>query len=324
MKDVTWRKSLSRPEEIAAEVRRTVGRVNPCIAAGPDNIPGQVLRHCAAQLTEGLIDISNISLQQPTVLAGFKAATIISVPKKATVPGLNNYCLEALTVMKCFEQLVMDCIKSHLPATLDPFLFANHSNSSTPFLSHLENNVLYTRMLVIDFTSALNMFISSRLVGKLSLLELNTPFFNWILDFLMGRPLSIQLGSNISGSITPSTGAPQGCVLSPPLFTVLTHNFTVRFCSKHIIKFICDTTVVDLISNSDEVAYREEVERLIKWGKNNNFSCNMAKTKKMIVDFRKARVSQSESDEHEVPWCVQTWTHNISALARRHTSIYIF
>ena len=41
-----------------------------------------------------------------------------------------------------------------------------------------------------------------------------------------------------------------------------------------------DTTVVGLITNIDETAYREEVRE-------NNLTLNFDKTKEMIVDFRK-------------------------------------
>ncbi len=39
-----------------ADARKTLSRINPCKAAGPDNIPGRVLRDCAAQLTDVLTD----------------------------------------------------------------------------------------------------------------------------------------------------------------------------------------------------------------------------------------------------------------------------
>ncbi|KAI3374509.1 hypothetical protein L3Q82_006328 [Scortum barcoo] len=49
----------------AAEVRRTLQRINPRKAAGPNNISGRVLKGCAYQLTEVLMtDIFNTSLQQ--------------------------------------------------------------------------------------------------------------------------------------------------------------------------------------------------------------------------------------------------------------------
>ncbi|KAK3545389.1 hypothetical protein QTP70_006285 [Hemibagrus guttatus] len=61
------------------------------------------------------------------------------------------------------------------------------------------------------------------LIEKLSLLGLNTSLCNSILDFLTGRPQSVRIGNSISSTTTLSTGAPQGCVLSPLLFTLLTH-----------------------------------------------------------------------------------------------------
>ena len=50
-----------------------------------------------------------------------------------------------------------------------------------------------------------------------------------------------------------------------------------------------DTTVVDLITDNDETAYREEVRDLAVWCKDNNLSRNVIKTKEMIVDYRKRR-----------------------------------
>ena len=52
-----------------------------------------------------------------------------------------------------------------------------------------------------------------------------------------------------------------------------------RYDSITIIKFADDTTVVGLITNNDETAYREEVRDLAGWCPNNNLSLNVIKTK---------------------------------------------
>ncbi|KAK3565404.1 hypothetical protein QTP86_007938 [Hemibagrus guttatus] len=77
---------------------------------------------------------------------------------------------------------------------------------------------------------------------------INTSLCNWILDFLTGRPQSVQIRNSTSSATTLNTGAPQGCVLSPLLFTLLTHDCATMHSSNHIIKFADDTTVVGLIS----------------------------------------------------------------------------
>ncbi len=245
-----------------ADVRKTLSRINPRKAAGPDNIPGRVLKDCAAQLTDVLTDIFNTSLSQAVVPTCLKSTTIIPVPKKSPVSCLNDYRPIALTpiMMKCFERLVMHNIKNSLPNTLDPLQFAYRPNRSTDdaisstlhlALTHLENKDSYVRMLFIDFSSAFNTIIPQQLINKLNLLGLNNSLCNWILDFLTGRPQSVRVGHNTSSTTTLSTGAPQGCVLSPLLFTLLTHDCTAKFSSNHIIKFADDTTVVGLISNND-------------------------------------------------------------------------
>ncbi|KAI2665140.1 hypothetical protein H4Q32_021349 [Labeo rohita] len=264
-------------------------RINPRKAAGPDNILGRALRDCAAQLTDVLTDIFNSSLSQAVVPTCLKSTSIIPVPKKSPVSCLYDYRPIALTpiMMKCFERLVMHHIKSSLPNTLDPFQFAYRPNRSTDdaisstlhlALTHLEQKDSYVRVLFIDFSSAFNTIIPQQLIHKLNLLGINASLCNWILDFLTGRPQSVRVGRNTSSTTTLSTGAPQGCVLSLLLFTLLTHDCTAKFSSNHIIKFAGDTTVVGLISNNDETHYREEVAQLAKWCGANNLSLNVEET----------------------------------------------
>ncbi|CAI5669471.1 unnamed protein product [Oreochromis niloticus] len=59
--------------------------------------------------------------------------------------------------------------------------------------------------------------------------------------------------------------------------------------SNIIVKFADDTTVVGLITNGDETAYREEVSALTHWCQDNHLTFNVAKTKELIVDFRRCR-----------------------------------
>ncbi|KAJ8352219.1 hypothetical protein SKAU_G00236950 [Synaphobranchus kaupii] len=117
-------------------------------------------------------------------------------------------------------------------------------------------------MLFIDFSSAFNTIIPQQLICKLDQLGLNTSLCNWLLDFLSERPQAVRVGNNTSSSITLSTGAPQGCVLSPLLFTLLTHDCTTTYSTNHMVKFADDTTLVGLITKDDETHYKKEVDLL--------------------------------------------------------------
>jgi hypothetical protein len=54
------------------------------------------------------------------------------------------------------------------------------------------------RMLYIDYSSAFNTVVPSKLIPKLRALGLNTSLCNYILDFLTGRPQVARVGNNTS------------------------------------------------------------------------------------------------------------------------------
>jgi hypothetical protein len=60
-----------------------------------------------------------------------------------------------------------------------------------------------------------------------------------------------------------------------------------------VIKITFVTTVVCLVTNNDETAYREDIRDLAMWCQDNNLSLNMIKTKEMIMDYRKRRAEHA-------------------------------
>uniref|UniRef100_A0A1A8EWU0 Reverse transcriptase domain-containing protein n=1 Tax=Nothobranchius korthausae TaxID=1143690 RepID=A0A1A8EWU0_9TELE len=154
-------------------------------------------------------------------------------------------------------------------------------------LSHLEQRQSYVRMLFVDYSSAFNTIIPDILINKLVTLGLPPLTCAWIKDFLTNRPQTVRLGPHLSSTRTLSTGSPQGCVLSPLLYSLYTHDCSPTHNNTLIIKFADDTTVVGLISKGDEAEYREEVLKLAAWCSENNLSLNTRKTKELIVDFRR-------------------------------------
>ncbi len=236
-------------------------------------------------------------------ITGFKGIKPATVNIAASLPDeLNTFYARfeavALTPIfsKCFEKLVRDYICSVLPASLDPLQFAYRSNSSTDdaiaftlhtALSHLENKNTFLRMLFVDYSSAFNTIMPATLVAKLQTLGLNRSLCSWILDFLTGRSQVVRMGNNTSSPLILNTGAPQDCVLSPLLYSLYTHDCTATHSSNVIVKFADDTTVIGLITDNDETAYREEVSTLTKWCQENHLSLNIDKTKELVVDYRR-------------------------------------
>ena len=109
---------------------------------------------------------------------------------------------------------------------------------------------LYVRMLFIGYSSAFNTIVPTKLITKLRTLGLNTSLCNWILDFLTGRLQVVRVGNNMSAPLILNTGAPQGCVLSPLLYSLFTQDCMPKHDSHTIIKFADNTKVVGLITTT--------------------------------------------------------------------------
>lgn len=66
-----------------------------------------------------------------------------------------------------------------------------------------------------------------------------------------------------------------------------------------IVNFADDITVTGFIS-SDESNYRKEVESVVNWCNSNTLHLNDAKTKALLIDFRKGSPSQSPLEINNV------------------------
>ncbi|KAF7651059.1 hypothetical protein LDENG_00116650, partial [Lucifuga dentata] len=248
------------------------------------------LKHCADQLSPVFTDIFNTSLETCHLPACFKSSTIIPIPKKPRTTGLNDYRPTALTsvVMKSFEHLVLSHLKAITDPLLDPLQFTYRANRSVDdavnmalhfILQHLDSLGTYARILFVDFSSAFNTIIPALLQDKLSQLNVPDSTCRWITDFLSDRRQHVRL--------TISTGSPQGCILSPLLFSLYTNSYTSSHQSIKLLKFAEDTTLIGFISGEDESAYRWEIDHLVTWCRHNNLELNALKTVEMIVDYRK-------------------------------------
>ncbi|KAF7702465.1 hypothetical protein HF521_001748, partial [Silurus meridionalis] len=155
---------------------------------------------------------------------------------------------------------------------LDPLQFAYRANSSVDdavnmglnyILQQLDSPGTYAQILFVEFSLAFNTIIPGILHAKLLNLTIPPAICQWITSFLTGRKQQVRLGGVTSGTRTVSTGAPQGCVLSPLLFSLYTNDCTSSDPTIKLLKFADDTTLIGLIQDGDESAYEQEVKQLV-------------------------------------------------------------
>ena len=216
------------------DVRNILRRVKVNKATGPDDISNRILKTCYQQLAPIFTRLYQLTLDLGVIPQIWKTSSIIPVPKgnrKGRSTDLNAFCPVALTsnVMKCLERLILKHLLSQAGSFIDPFQFAYRQNRGVEdavlvllygIYSHLDIPKSYVRCTFIDLSSAFNTITPHLLINKLIEMEVDVKIVLWVHNFLTNRQQSVRLGNIKSPTLLTNTGAPQGCVLSPVIFTV--------------------------------------------------------------------------------------------------------
>ncbi|KAK3570325.1 hypothetical protein QTP86_017161 [Hemibagrus guttatus] len=128
-------------------------------APGPDGVTPACLKTCADRLAFIFSQIFNRSLELCEVPACFKHSTIIPIPKKPKITGLNDYRPVALTsvVMKSFERLLLkftdDTTVIGLIQHSDESAYRQEIEQLAAWcnLNNLELHTLKTVEMIVDF-----------------------------------------------------------------------------------------------------------------------------------------------------------------------------
>ena len=84
----------------------------------------------------------------------------------------------------------------------------------------------------------------------------------WIFDYLTNRLQYIRLNGVLPSVICTNTGAPQGTVLAPFLFSLYTADCISTDESCPLVKFVDDTELVGKISNDEDALSHEQLKTL--------------------------------------------------------------
>lgn len=85
----------------------------------------------------------------------------------------------------------------------------------------LDGAETFARLLFIDFSWAFNCVQPHNLAGRLA--GMGIDLICWLIGFLTDRSQSVRVNGVLSNDLLSSAGSPQGCVLSPLLFSLFTN-----------------------------------------------------------------------------------------------------
>lgn len=291
------------------EVKSHFRRINSRKACGPDGISCRTLKVCADQLAQPFQRLFRLSIDTGVIPSLWKQSLIVPVPKNNRPKELNDLRPVALTsaVMKCFEKIILKQLIHEVSPLLDPNQFAYRAERGVEdaLLSlinstheHLEHTQSLVKIVFIDFSSAFNTIQPHLLVRKLVHLGVNPQLILWIYDFLTERSQQVRFNSCISSLKTTNTGAPQGCVLSPILYSLYTNDCQAISSSYTYFKYADDIALVGFLKsdNSSVSGFQRELQGFTHWCSENFLEINVKKTKEMVINFSKNKITVPSSE----------------------------
>jgi len=142
------------------------------------------------------------------------------------------------------------------------------------------------------------------LIKKLQHLNVTPLLIHWINNFLSNRPQTVKIGTTTSSTIITNTvkigtttsstiitntGTPQGCVVSPFLYTLYTNDCQSSIPNTTYYKYADDTAIVGLLTdNSSITAYYQSITDFALWCSDNYLQLNVDKTKELVIHASKS------------------------------------
>jgi len=235
------------PEITADELKTHIDLLNPTGATGADNIHNLVLKHLPTHHLNQLLLFINHSIASGEVPVSWRNAIIIPLPKPGKpLTSTSSYRPVALTscIAKLTERIISRRIQPVVTSSLHPSQCGFRSNRSTDdHLAWLSQSILdgfekreRTVAAFIDLSSAFDVAWKHAIILRLSQLDIPNHFTRWIASFLSDRTCKVRFNGTLSSSHHFHQGVPQGCVLSPTLFSVLIDDLP-RSCATEGVHF---------------------------------------------------------------------------------------
>ena len=280
-----------------SQVEKSLQRINPRKAVGPDSIPNWLLKSMSITLAPPVCAIWNSSIREAYLPSMWKSGDVCPVPKKKRPMNIEKD-LRPITLSpqlsKSLEWYPREWLLEFLVDIIDPHQYGSLRGSSTVmalvelvhnWLAALENFGTVVRILLLDFRKAFDRVDHHILLSKLRDCHIPNFLIQWMTAFLCERKQRVKINNIKSDWSHLKAGVPQGTLLGPVSFLVHINDLKTT-CNT--VKYVDDTTIWEAChhTGADSIIQKAS-DQAAKWTDKNNMQLNTDKTKEMNISFGK-------------------------------------
>jgi hypothetical protein len=242
---------------------------------GPDGIPADFLYNLRDVLSFPLHLLFQKSLIEGKFPSILKIGSITPILKTSDPANVSNYRPISVLchIAILFETLVLNNIR---PAVNHILINEQHGfrpgRSTTTcnlvlssyiheaFLNSSQVDVIYT-----DFAKAFDSVDHSILIAVLDSVGFSDPLLSWFRSYLVDRKQWVSIRGTSSPPFSPSSGVPQGAVLSPLLFSLFINSVNSVLHYSKILTFADDMKIyLRIDSTNDCTLLQSDLSRFVE------------------------------------------------------------
>uniref|UniRef100_A0A1B6K0F4 Reverse transcriptase domain-containing protein n=1 Tax=Homalodisca liturata TaxID=320908 RepID=A0A1B6K0F4_9HEMI len=291
------------------EVEEIISSLKNKTSSGLDEISAKLVKHCAETIIAPLVDVINKSFKSGIFPSALKVSKVYPKLKKGVSTNLSNYRPISIipTFSKIFEKIVLKRLIDHL-TQLDLLTNCQHGflkgRSTATALTDLVEFIIdhidkgkYTTAVLLDYSKAFDCLSHDIILDKLEALGVQETAKHWFESYLRGRSQLVEL-SYMENGVTRTVksklrsierGVPQGSVLGPVLFILLTNDFPDYIKDYSSVVMYADDTTLLLKGDTPEdisISAYIALNMTYDYCLTNNLVANPSKTKQINFSRR--------------------------------------
>ena len=283
------------------EIERLIKGLKSTSSKGHDELSNTMLKAIYPSILHALYIIFNKSLSMGEVPAYMKLAIVKPLYKAKSVYEMSNYRPISLlpVVSKILEKIVHSRLCKFL--TKNGVLFEGQygfrkNRSTTDAILDLSGNIIdgfnkkmYTIGIFLDMSKAFDSIKPETLLKKMELYGIRGTALNWFESYLTNRSIKVMFKECLSKKYEVHYGTPQGSVLGPLLYIVLSNDMPKCLKFSRAVMFADDTTIYATGSNIRFLYKKlnEDLSRVTQWFRVNSLSLNVDKTSYILFETEK-------------------------------------
>ena len=309
VKDFIWNETIKIPlrttqrfsfrSVTTSEILRYLKKLQRNKSSGIDELPPNLLKDTAYEISKPLAFIINKSLSTGTIPSLWKTSKVTPLHKSDSKADFNNY--RPISVLPCLSKILEKVVNRQISDYLEKNYLLKTSQfgfrprrstelACTLLIDDIRKNIdngFLTGAIFLDLSKAFDTVSHSHLLSKLPSYGIAGIELAWFENYLFNRKQHVLYDGKISNEFSVYRGIPQGSILGPTLF--LLHLDDIDNCLRHckVIKYADDTVIYTTGKNKDTVQnnLNVDVTAIHKWLTDNDLSMNLKKGKTESMIF---------------------------------------